>query len=640
MGKLVNWFIALIGAVVLLAIAGVVLLTTFLNPNQFKPMIQEQVKKQTGRDLIMDGDLAWSFFPYLGLKTGHIALANPAGFTSGTFAEMSGATVGVKILPLLRKKIESSGVLLSGVKLNLIKSANGATNWVLVPPTAAQTTAAETTGVTATSQSKAVDFDFSISSIDVEHANIHWQDDVTKQSGDIQEFELHAKDVAFNHTFPLAIGFEFSAKKPQTVGKLNFSTEVTLNPEKKLYTFKEMAITTAVNQENKKFTIRLTGNVEADLQQQIARCMDLNGQMANVKFTGNVTANHLLSAPQVAGRVNLQPFDLRELMQDLGQDVSAIQVAKNASGDFDFSASQKSMNVQGKTQLDDLQLTKIKLHRIHMTMNYENALLTVNPLTAELYEGNLQSNANVRLTGEVPQIAVNAKLLNVHAEPLMKDLAMGNKLKVTGIGNVNVQVTTQGTSADTILKNLNGTSQFNFNNGAVQGMDIGYYVETAYKLATHQDIRHEDAGQTTFGNLTGTAVIRNGVVTNNDLLLSSPRFDTKGQGTIDLVNQRIDYRLESAIKSTSNDPNNSARDLAGIPITLTIIGSLQDPAINVDKTAIIKAIAEKEMQKNKQKVIEKAQDKIKNIIKDKLPEDIQKQVSDKAGEMLKGFLNK
>lgn len=51
-------FIAVIGAVLVLVL--------LVNPNEFKPLITEQVEAQTGRQLTIDGDIEWRFFPSVG----------------------------------------------------------------------------------------------------------------------------------------------------------------------------------------------------------------------------------------------------------------------------------------------------------------------------------------------------------------------------------------------------------------------------------------------------------------------------------------------------------------------------------------------------------------------------------------------
>ncbi len=63
--------LALVLAIPIVAIIAVVLaLVLLVNPNQFKPLIVEQAKQQTGLDLVIEGDIDWQFFPSVGFTLG------------------------------------------------------------------------------------------------------------------------------------------------------------------------------------------------------------------------------------------------------------------------------------------------------------------------------------------------------------------------------------------------------------------------------------------------------------------------------------------------------------------------------------------------------------------------------------------
>lgn len=65
---------------IVLIVVAVAALVMFVNPNQFKPMIAEQVQAQTGLELEISGDINWQFFPSLGFELGQTNLKNPKGF--------------------------------------------------------------------------------------------------------------------------------------------------------------------------------------------------------------------------------------------------------------------------------------------------------------------------------------------------------------------------------------------------------------------------------------------------------------------------------------------------------------------------------------------------------------------------------
>lgn len=66
-------FISLLGLVVLI-VGALLALVLLVNPNQFKPLIVEQAKKQTGLDLVIEGDIGWQFFPSIGFELGKTEL--------------------------------------------------------------------------------------------------------------------------------------------------------------------------------------------------------------------------------------------------------------------------------------------------------------------------------------------------------------------------------------------------------------------------------------------------------------------------------------------------------------------------------------------------------------------------------------
>src|SRR3990167_11106950 len=136
MNRILKLIAIVFSIIVLFVILGVILLVMFVSPNRLKPILTEKVAHSTGREFKMDGDISWTFFPYLGVKVGHMVLNNPAGFTETTFAEMSGATLGVRLMPLFRGQIESKGVTLKGLQVHLLKNAKGQVNWNVVPDAA------------------------------------------------------------------------------------------------------------------------------------------------------------------------------------------------------------------------------------------------------------------------------------------------------------------------------------------------------------------------------------------------------------------------------------------------------------------------------------------------------------------------
>ncbi len=604
------------GVLVLLLGLAIIFLVTFVSPNRFKPVLTEQVLKYTGRQLVIDGDMSWSFFPYLGVKVGHSTLSNPVGFKEKNFAEISSITMNVKLMPLFSKRIESDGVILDGVKLHLIKSKNGKTNWEFKSSVPAETHSTSDTTVAPVSNKKMA-IGMMISGFDITNTAIDYSDEETNKYYNIKNFEMHAKDINLSKSFPIKSSFDFTANNPAASGHAVLSGDVSLYAAAAIYSFRDLNFSADIKQDTKKFNLTVSGNVIADLNKQTLQWTGFKAKLANITMTGKLDVSDLSTHPVTSAHLQLMPFDLKETLKSVGEDVSSLQTAKSVKGDLDVTADTNGVKMQGDLLVDTLQASKITISNIAVKAHFQKGILNLSPLSANLYQGNVTGQMMVNLNSSVPQITLHANLANVQAQPLMEDLGgKDQKIKIAGVGNLEMQVTTSGAESKALVKNLNGISQFNFKNGTILGVDLGYLVDSASALVKREPNTAKNTDQTNFGTLSGTGVIRSGVISNNDLFADTPRFSIHGSGDIDLVNQKINYALQTVVKQRSDQKNN-ALNLYGVTLPVLITGQLDNPSIRLDSGALVKAVAEKQ-------------------IKAKLQEQIQKQLPGKAADLLKG----
>jgi AsmA protein len=652
MAKILKTTCLILGLMMLILIIGVGVLITVVSPDKFKPIITAQVFKYTGRQLTIDGDLSWTLFPYLGVKVGHMVLNNAAGFPQKVFAEVTQATVAVKLLPLLHAKIEASGIALTGVKLNLVKNVNGETNWqdlqakpaptagiALPNKAAARRDDQPVTTLPADSNKKFITT-LEIPSLDIINAGITWDDQQLKQHVEIKQFELHASNISLDKAFPMKSTLNFAVTNPAASGQVSLAGQISLDLDKQTYFMKEVALVIKTDTDKKKLALDIKGDLTANLAQQTLKFDNFVGHMANLTLTGKVNIAELTTHPHATGHLQAQPFDLKQWLQAIGQDSTSVTVAKNVSADFDFAttnaknatagnpyAGLQAVNAQGKIKIEQLEAANLKINNIDMQTKLQDGVLALTPLSASLYQGRLVAQAKVNFTSATPQISLQSTLTGIQAEPLLKDLnSEGSKLKVKGVGNVDMQVTTAGLNADSVVRNLNGTGRFSLNNGVVDGIDVAYLADSAYALAQSQASKTQDTGSTTFGNLAGTVTMNNGVVTNNDLVLDAPRFESKGQGTIDLVNKQINYLLQTVSKEAALNKGKNIMNVYNLTIPVRIAGNFKNPSIKLDTGDILKQVAAQQA--------EHVRDQIKSKIKDQ----IKNQLPGKAGELLQNLL--
>lgn len=112
----------------LAAVVAIAALVSLIDPNQFKPQLVEQVRKNTGRELVIQGDIGWRFWPSLGLSLEKVALRNPAGFAEPDLVRFEQGEASVGLLPLLSHRLEIGKVTLSGAHLFIQTRADGSSN--------------------------------------------------------------------------------------------------------------------------------------------------------------------------------------------------------------------------------------------------------------------------------------------------------------------------------------------------------------------------------------------------------------------------------------------------------------------------------------------------------------------------------
>lgn len=120
--------LSVVGFVLFAAGAGVVYL--ILNPPSelIRQTIATQVKDKTGRDLVVAGPAAFSFYPGLGVTLKDVTLSGPPGSAS-TLVKMDELDINIKTMPLLNRQIEVRRLILRKPVFDLRVDKLGQKNW-------------------------------------------------------------------------------------------------------------------------------------------------------------------------------------------------------------------------------------------------------------------------------------------------------------------------------------------------------------------------------------------------------------------------------------------------------------------------------------------------------------------------------
>jgi len=589
MKKIFKWAGILLGILILIIVLAFISLIIFVNPNRYKPFIAERVMQYTGHSLIIDGDLSWTVFPHFGVKVNDLILQNPEGFKEKTFAKIDHMTIMVKLFPLIKHKIESSGITIDGMTLHFIKNTAGNENWIM-HQLSAKAPLQKDPPVLQSHLEKAP-FMIAIAGINVNDSMITYTDEQKDQTTAFRHFEFHAKEINLINAFPVTSTFDFS--NPMLNARVTLKSNVLFNSISKIFAFKNIDLGILVPVNDKKYDVKISGDMTADLSRDTFQWSRAQIQLMNINLLGDVNVAHLSSAP-VTGHFELQPLDMRETLKAFDMNLPNLQTFNPVSGDFDFSYGPTSFSLKGKLKADTLQFNQIKFTHLMVPLQLQAGVMTLSPISADFYQGKFDGTLKV-IFNMALQTNLNAALTNFQMEPLLKDVKPNSKLSFTGLGNVNLNINSKGLTTNERLKNLNGQGHLSIANGVLKGIDIGKFINMAYAFAKKTP-PFQETGQTDFGNLTGNFVIKDGIVANNDLLLNATQFTAKGQGTIDLNNQTILYHLAATLNNTAGVSKNSLLNLYGLAIPIEISGNLDRAKIGLDAKELTKALANGQLQ--------------------------------------------
>ena len=195
----------------LAAVVAITALVSLIDPNQFKPQLVEQVRKSTGRELVIQGDIGWRFWPSLGLSLEQVALRNPAGFAEPDLVRFERGEASVGLLPLLSHRLEIGKVTLSGAHLFIQTKADGSSNLSDLIKTTKQGADASPTGESQPAAPAASDkqpWQISLQGVELQQASALLQDDRNGTVSRLEQLDLNLGQLVVDQCVPVTLRSE------------------------------------------------------------------------------------------------------------------------------------------------------------------------------------------------------------------------------------------------------------------------------------------------------------------------------------------------------------------------------------------------------------------------------------------------
>ncbi len=312
LARLLLWTLVLAVAVVAAGIIAVV----SIDPDDYKGWIASKFHERTGRTLSLDGDVAVTLYPWLGLEVNEAGMGNAPGFGDVPFLHVDHAKVRVKLLPLLRSRYEVDTVHVRGAVINLARDEQGVSNWDdLVGGDAPKTEDEAETGDAPGRGAPALPLSaIALGGVAVEDARIIWEDRQAAVRHDVSDLNVSTDALEYGKPIDLVLSFHGTSGEPAIDASVNMKGVVTYETDGRQYGISPLEASARIVSRNVpggETTATLSAGIGIDLDAGTASVSDLRIDVLETSIEGRLDASRIESpAPSINTTVNVKGSDL------------------------------------------------------------------------------------------------------------------------------------------------------------------------------------------------------------------------------------------------------------------------------------------------------------------------------------------
>lgn len=233
--------------------------------------------------------------------------------------------------------------------------------------------------------------------------------------------------------------------------------------------------------------------------------------------------------------------------------IPATTRAKPRAGSFTWSDQKFDLTALRAVDLDidwsvrSLTIRGIELNAPQLKTQLDAGALTLEGRDVGTKDGRISGKAHVDVRQPVPQLAATVKGTGV--DLLAMSEAFGIPPMVEGITSIDADVKTRGNTQKQLVEGLSGKVKSEMPQGNVIGYDFGN-LSLAVILRWFSGNREVDPERRTpISGLKADLDIDKGVVKDSTVTVGGPFLGVNAEGTIGLIEQRLDYRGRARIAS-------------------------------------------------------------------------------------------
>lgn len=608
-------------AVVVVLLVGAAIVLMSMDFNQYKPQIVAEVKKATGREMAIDGDLRLNLFTLNpGLAVDGVKFANAPWGSRPEMATVKRFEVKVSVLPLLSGTLDIDQVVLEGADILIERNREGVGNYEFQAEkkdTAAAKPAEAPKAGSGGSNMPAL----AVHEVTIKDARLTYKD---ARSAQTLILGIKTLDVEGTPGKPMKVGLDgtyngepFTVKgsmgelaellHPTRPWPLTIAAEAggaavdvkgsIANPQAAT----GIDIALSVKGDDLSKMSGFAGSVvpalgpyalDAKIAGSIDKTIEVNGLSATMgkstltgKASVQMKGRPTLTATLASDLIYLEDFTKgggEGAKKPEGGSASGGAASGGAGGGKDGKRlfpddplpldGLKAADANIDLTVKKLVANKLAIDNVHTVVALKNGDLSVSPLDAEVATGKIAGAVMLKGSQATPALDVKVSGKKVDIGKLLGEMGITDLLY--GVVNTEVDVKGQGKSVHQIMAGLNGKTSVVMGEGKMKSEALDIYVGGAATVLT-QLVAGKKSQYTVINCFMNQFDIKQGLATSKVMLFDTEYAQITGAGTINLGTEQINYTLDPKPKSVT----------VNTAVPVEIKGPLADPSIGLNPLA-------------------------------------------------------
>jgi len=547
LGKLLKWLVRSALTSITLVLAAMIYLLVAVDPNDYKPQIKNLAANQ-GLQLSMDGDLAWQFFPQIGIKIEQVGFAytnSSVNSASGDIGQLTLAVNWGELLKLLNSnqlpmgtvKIADSSIRIEpiapgalAVELNAINAV--IRNFSIQGESFPLTISAQAAGGldlslnadmvlnTAGNRLQKLSVENALITIDQlqMEGNLLTEDGFITTEGNLQGDNLNIKEQInrLGETFTAlqlpAIQLPVTASE-DALTSLSFDSSFSLNSNDMSTITTSLTIDdqllmvdTQINHPTNNLYVGISGD-----------SFNIANYMAADSAPSSENQNSALFAPLAV------PFALWYGSSQLELSLGALDFADYVAGN------------------------------IYLNLFGNQKVLRLSSFNADLFNGQINATGRLDMRSGTPEFELQNSLSNIDLQLALPALA--DSSDISGLLNLDANLQGAGNSSEEILTGLSGSGELTVADPTYLAINAEEMFCNAAALFGGSSGKSNWSKGTELENLSSQFTLGNGKLLIKDLKTATGNLSISGRGTVQLLLQRYNITANTRVNGTTTSPS-------------------------------------------------------------------------------------